>query len=386
MRIVVTGLLGQYHFGGVIWDYVQYLLGFRKLGHEVWYLEDSGVWPYDSVAQTYTVDCSANVRALEAAMAEFGFAGRWIYRNGANGQFFGIEEKAARELVRGADLIANVSGAALLDDFEFGGCHRMFLDGDPMFTQINMDDPRKGAGARIRAHDSHFSFGLNIGAPDCLVPTGGLNWKRTVQPVDLDFWPVREVPPARGLTTVMNWTSYASCVWNGEDYGQKDVEFNRFLDLPSQVPGESFVLAMGQGPNRQRPTEMLREKQWTILEPSEVVPDHLAYGDFLSTSKGEWSIAKNGYVKSRSGWFSGRTACYLAAGRPAIVQETGWSRHIPAGQGLFAFETADDVARAAAEMNRDYAAHRRAARALAETHFEAGKVCQDLIVQAGLGT
>ncbi len=385
MRILVSGLLGQYHFGGVIWDYVQYLLGFQKLGHEVWYVEDTGEWPYDAAKQTYTEDCSANVRALKALMEEFGFGDRWIYRNGANGEFFGATEKAARELVRGADLFANVSGAAHMTDVDFGGCHRMFLDGDPMFNHIDLLDPAKeGHGARVRSYDSHFTFGLNVGAADCLVPTGGLDWKKTVQPVALDFWPVLPDPPARGLTTVMNWASYAPRVWDGEEYGQKDVEFRRFLDLPGKVPDESFVLAMGQGPKRQRPTEQLRSLGWTILEPNEAVPDHRTYRDFLSTSKGEWSIAKNGYVKSRSGWFSCRTACYLAAGRPAIVQETGWSRHLPSGQGLFAFETADDVARAAAALNRDYAAHRRAARALAEEHFEAGKVCQDLLDQAGI--
>ena len=384
MRILVSGLLAQYAFGGVIWDYVQYILGFRALGHEVWYVEDTGEWPYNTELQTFTEDCTANVAALKALMEEFGLRDRWIYRNGANGQFFGATEAEARELVRTADLFANVSGAAHMDDFDFGGCHRMFLDGDPMFNQIDLLDPAKDQAARLRAYDSLFTFGLNVGAADCRVPTGGLDWKKTVQPVALDHWPVLPDPPLRGLSTVMNWASYAPREWNGETWGQKDLEFRRFLDLPRAVPQESFVLAMGQGPKRQRPTELLREKGWTILEPNEAVPDHRSYRDFLATSKGEWSVAKHGYVQSRSGWFSCRTACYLAAGRPAIVQETGWSRHLPSGDGLFAFVTEADVAAAAAELNRDYAHHRRAARRLAEEHFEAGKVCRDLLVQAGL--
>jgi len=385
MRILVSGLLAQYAFGGVIWDYVQYILGFRALGHEVWYIEDTGEWPYSTEQQTFTEDCSANVAALRRLMEEFGMGDRWIYRNGANGEFFGLPEAKARELIRTADLFANVSGAADMAEVDFGGCHRMFLDGDPMFNQIDLFDPSKqGHGERIRGYDSHFTFGLNLGAPDCRVPTGGLDWKKTVQPIALDHWPYAPDPHRRGLTTIMNWASYAPREWEGETWGQKDLEFNRFLDLPQRVPEENFVLAMGQGPKRQRPTALLREKGWTILEPQEVVPDHLTYRDFISGSKGEWSIAKNGYVKSRSGWFSCRTACYLAAGRPAIVQETGWSRHLPSGRGLFAFGNEDDIARAVAELNRDYEGHRRAARQLAEEHFEAGKVCRDLLVQAGL--
>ena len=385
MRILVSGLLGQYGFGGVIWDYVQYLLGFQKLGHEVWYVEDTGTWTYDVEKQTFTEDCSANVRALRALMEEFGFANRWIYRNGATGEFFGLPEAEARALVRGADLFANVSGAALMGDFDFGGCHRMFLDGDPMFTQIGLLDAAKPEhGAMVAAYDSHFTFGLNIGAVDCRVPTAGFLWKKKVQPVSLEYWPVLAAAPRRGLTTVMNWASYAPKEWEGEAYGQKDLEFGRFLDLPGTVPGERFELAMGQGPKRQRPTEALRERGWTILEPDEVVPDHHRYRDFILESKGEWSVAKNGYVKSRSGWFSCRTACYLAAGRPAIVQETGWSRYIPAGRGLFTFENGEDVARAAFELNRDYEGHRLAARRLAEEYFEAGRVCRDLLVQAGV--
>lgn len=386
MRILVTGLVGQYPFGGVIWDYVQYLLGFRALGHEVWYVEDTGSWPYDLERHTLTEDSTRNVAMLGALMEQFGFGGRWVYRNGATGAFHGLPEKEARELVRTADLCANVSGAGHMIDYDWGRCHRMYLDGDPMFTQVALCDPEgknPGAGELIRAHHSHFSFGLNIGGEGCLVPTGGLSWKKTVQPVSLEHWPVLPEPPAHGLTTVMSWASYAPCRWQGADYGQKDVEFARFLDLPSRVP-QPFTLAMGKGLHQRRPTEMLREKGWTILEPEEVVPDARTYREFLSRSKGEWSVAKNGYVRSRSGWFSCRTACYLAAGRPAIVQETGWSRHLPAGEGLFAFEGEEDVARAAAAVDRDYPRQRAAARRLAEEHFEAGKVCRDLLAQAGL--
>ncbi len=384
MRIVVTGLLGQYAFGGVTWDYIQYLLGFRDLGHEVWYLEDSGAWPYDPVQQTVTADCSYNVNYLRGIMTEFGFGDRWVYRNGADGTFHGAGEKAGRDLIKNGDLLVNVSSAGWLKDYDFGIKHQMLIDGDPMFTQVSLLDPKGAAYAeRVRAHDSHFTFGLNVGGPGCLAPDTGIRWKKTVQPIALDYWPfATEVPPDR-FTTVMNWASYAPIEWEGKPYGQKDLEFAKFMELPRHTP-QRLEMAMGVGMGGRRPTEKLRELGWTILEPHDVLPDHLTYRDFLRASKAEWSVAKHGYVAGHTGWFSCRTACYLALGRPAVVQETGWSEYLPSGEGVIAFTTMEEAVAAIADINDHYEEHRAAARALAEQYFEAKKVCADLLKQAGL--
>ena len=384
MRIVVTGLLGQYAFGGVTWDYIQYLLGFRALGHDVWYLEDSGAWPYDPVRQTLTEDCTYNVNYLRGMMAEFGFADRWIYRNGADGKFHGAGETAARDLIKNGDLLVNVSSAGWLKDYEFGVKHRMFIDGDPMFTQVNLLNPKNADYAAIvRGHDSHFTFGLNVGRPGCLVPEVGIRWKKTVQPIALDHWSFQDEAAPDRFTTVMNWASYAPIEWEGKPYGQKDLEFQKFKQLAKRTP-QHLEMAMGQGPGSTRPTEELRALGWTILEPGEMLPDHRSYHEFLRTSKAEWSVAKHGYVAGRTGWFSCRTACYLALGRPAVVQETGWSEYIPAGDGLLAFSTLEEAVEAIADINDHYSEHQAAARALAEQFFEAKKVCADLLAQAGL--
>ena len=384
MRIVVTGLLGQYAFGGVTWDYIQYLLGFRALGHDVWYLEDSGAWPYDPVKQTVSDDCTYNVGYLRGMMESFGFGDRWIYRNGADGKFYGAGEAAARDLIKNADLLVNVSSAGWLKDYDFGVKHQMFIDGDPMFCQVGLLDPKNADYAkRVRAHDSHFSFGLNLGAADCLAPDVGIRWKKTVQPIALDWWPAQSDEGLDRFTTVMNWASYAPVEWQGKLYGQKDLEFDKFKQLPQRTP-QHLEMAMGQGVGGKRPTEELRALGWTILEAGEVLPDHTSYHEFLRTSKAEWSVAKHGYVAGRTGWFSCRTACYLALGRPAVVQETGWSDHIPAGDGLLAFTTLDEAVDAIADINDHYAEHQAAARALAEQFFDARKVCQDLLVQAGI--
>jgi len=180
-------------------------------------------------------------------------------------------------------------------------------------------------------------------------------------------------------TTVMNWASYAPKDFQGKKYGQKDIEFERFLDLP-QISDEKFVLAMGQGVGNKRPTEMLESKGWNIIEPDTYLPDYTTYHEFLSRSKGEWSIAKNGYVTSRSGWFSCRSACYLAAGKPVVVQDTGWSDHLPSGDGAIAFSTPEEAAKALDLINKNYNHHSAAARAYAETHFDAARVCEDLIL------
>ncbi|MCX7869040.1 MAG: hypothetical protein N2322_03720, partial [Terrimicrobiaceae bacterium] len=381
MRVFVSGLIGQYAFGGVTWDYVQYALGFEALGAEVWYLEDTGAWAYDPVKEEPSADCSANCAYLGRVMEAFGLGDRWLYRNGADGRWHGPGAAHAAELLAAADVLANVSGACWLTPETSRIPHKLFLDGDPMFTQAGMCHNEKSA-AHVRAHDAHFSFGLNIGQPGCLVPECGLEWKPTVQPIALAHWPASRAAKDAPWTTVMNWSSYGGVELDGQSYGQKSEEFMKFVDLPAKVPVR-FELAMGQGVGRQRPTELLRSKGWGIIEPSERLPDYLSYREFLAASRGEWSIAKHGYVQSLSGWFSCRSACYLALGRPVVVQDTGWTRHLPEGDGVLAFRSLDEAAEAIRRVEADYERHSQAARAYAEKYFDAKTVCSELLEAAG---
>ena len=381
MRIIITGLVGQYPFGGVIWDYLQYLLGFRSLGHQVLYLEDSGAWPYDPVAGSITDNCSFALQSLHKIFTDFELAESWVYRNGADGKFHGAGEKVAREWLRHGDLLVNVSSAGWLRDYDLRVGHRMFIDGDPMFCQIGLLDGSNPLYAgRLRDHDSHFTFGLSVGQPDCPVPVDGITWRPTVQPVAIDQWPVTPVSADAPWTTVMNWASYKPKVWEGRTYGQKNFEFNRFRDLPSKT-NIPLRLAMGLGVDGLRPAEELRQLGWDLVEPQEVVPDHRAYRSFLTNSRGEWSVAKNGYVEGKTGWFSCRTACYLAAGRPAVVQETGWSRHLPSDRGVLPFTTLDEAAEGLGKVTCNYSEHSKAAREIALEFFDATKVCQNLLRQ-----
>jgi hypothetical protein len=382
MRIVVTGLVGQYAFGGVAWDYLQYVEGFRQLGHDVYYLEDTEMWPYDPIQNTVSADASYNVNYLRGVMEKLGLADRWIYRSAPDASYHGQTEAAAKEICATADLYLNVSGCGWLRPEYLSIPCKVFLDSDPMFTQVALVSGKQDVIDRIGAHDKHFTFAENIGALDCRIPAAGFDWIPTRQPVVLDWWELPTEPPRDVFTTVMNWVSYKSCEYNGETWGQKDVEFLKFVDLPGRT-GQQLEIAMGMGPGMKRPTEMLQQKGWQIIEPADRLPDPWTYREYLRRSKGEWSVAKEGYVKSRSGWFSCRSACYLALGRPCVLQDTGWSHVYPTGRGLFAYQTIDQALAGIAAVNAGYAAHSRAARQLAVQMFDARKVLADLITRAG---
>ena len=381
MRIIVTGLVGQYAFGGVAWDYLQFVEGFRQLGHDVFYLEDTEMWPYDPIKNTISEDCSYNVSYLRGVMEKLGLVDRWIYRSAPDASYHGHTEAEAKEICATADLYLNVSGCGWLRPEYLAIPCKAFLDSDPMFTQVALLSGKQDVIDRIRAHDRHFTFAENIGAPDCRVPDAGFHWIPTRQPVVLNWWDASVGTPRDVFTTVMNWVSYKSCEYNGETWGQKDIEFLKFVDLPHRTT-QKFEIAMGMGPGMKRPTEMLQQKGWQIIEPAEHLPNPWTYREYLRGSRGEWSVAKEGYVKSRSGWFSCRSACYLALGRPCVLQDTGWSNVYPTGRGLFAFRTMDEALAGVDAINADYAAHARAARDLAEQMFDARKVLADLIAKA----
>jgi hypothetical protein len=381
VRIIVTGLVGQYAFGGVAWDYLQFVEGFRQLGHDVFYLEDTEMWPYDPIQNTISEDCAYNVQYLRGVMENLGLADRWIYRSAPDASYHGHTEAEAKQVCATADFFLNVSGCGWLRPEYLAIPHKAFLDSDPMFTQVALASGNQDVIDRIRAHDRHFTFAENIGARDCRIPHAGFHWIPTRQPIVLDWWNAGADTPRDVFTTVMNWVSYKNCEFNGETWGQKDVEFLKFFDLPQRTT-QKFEIAMGMGPGMKRPTEMLQQKGWQIIEPADHLPNPWTYREYLSRSRGEWSVAKEGYVKSRSGWFSCRSACYLALGRPCVLQDTRWSNVYPTGEGLFAFQTLDEAVAGIEAINADYAAHSRAARQLAERMFDARIVLADLLAKA----
>lgn len=389
MRIVVTGLVAAYPLGGVSWDYLAYVDGFRRLGHEVLYLEDTGAWFYHPHTQTFSDDPAPNLRYLSGAFAALGMSDTpWAVR-APDGTCHGLEVTAVRRLCGSADLFLNVSGSCWLREEYRGARRTAYLDTDPGYTQAKLwaadrgcatDDERYSVNL-IRQHDRFFTFAEHIGAPDCRVPQCGFDWRATRQPVVLERWPFTYDGAARRFTTVLSWKQEtAPPVIEGVRYGAKDVELERFLDLPRRTPSE-IELAIGGA----APAARLIAHGWWIVDAHAQSTTMADYQRYLQASRGEWSIAKHTYVALRSGWFSTRSAVYLASGKPVVVQDTGWSEHYPTGAGLIGFTTIDEAAAGLAAVEAEYRRHCDAARALAEREFAAPAVLGRLLADAELG-
>lgn len=388
MHIVVTGLAVTYPFGGVFWDYLQYPLGFQRLGHEVLYIEETGRWCYDPAAQTFVESGSANANAFHDHLKRLdpALADRWFFRD-ATGKTFGMPWEQVTEFCRSADLLLHISASCVWREEYMAARCVAFLDSDPMYTQTGLlssaaetDSSKHGIQAWIDHHQRFFTFGLNVGQHDSLVPTGPIHWIPTRQPVVLDcFTPhVRPVPQRRPvLTTVASWEpTEKGPQHEGVSYGGKSVEFQRFIDLPAQCSLPIEVAISGPAPRT-----LLQSKGWQLREGYDVSKDPWIYRDYLAESFAECSVAKDAYVAPRTGWFSCRTACYLALGVPAIVQDTGFSRFIPVGKGLLAFTTLDEARAAIDAVLTDPHAHSRAALEVAAECFDSRKVLRDLLDQ-----
>jgi hypothetical protein len=388
MRVVVTGLVATYPVGGVAWDYLQYVQGFRALGCEVTYLEDTGQWLYDPVAQTFTADAGASARFLADALGQLdlSLAGAWALR-APDGRLHGLDEARLARICAAADLFLNLSGACWLREPYRAARVKAYVDTDPGYSQAKIAAVNAGTGDEsaefsvdlIRRHDVFFTLAEHLGAPDCGIPACGLRWHPTRQPIVLANWPVRRAP-AGAFTTVMSWKIEPTPPSiDGRVYGGKDVEFERFLDLPSRTPEALEVAVSGAAPR-----ERIAAAGWRLADARAVSGTMTAYRDYIAGSRGECSIAKNVYVALRSGWFSTRSAAYLACGKPVVVQDTGFPAHVETGPGVQAFSTADEAAAALAAVRADYDRACEHARHVAESHFAADRVCARLLADAGL--
>ncbi|MDQ3749284.1 MAG: hypothetical protein M3367_09795 [Acidobacteriota bacterium] len=390
LRIIVGGFLGLLPAGGVTWDYVQYPVGFAELGHDVFYIEDTKLYPFYKKEDGDWNDSSLSVEHLQRVMEFFGMSERWAYRDEASGKCFGISEEEVKEIARTADIFVNISCSTVMRDEYRRIPARVLIDSDPMFTQIQyLSEQMFTPGASsmrglVDAHNYLFTFGENIGAADCRIPTCGLNWRPTRQPVCLDYW--KATPPNKNgaLTTVMNWAVGKNLSYDREEWGQKDVEFSKFIELPKSMPGAVLAVAVTQTSNTGAdafPIDEVKKNGWQVLNPDVCAGNSIDYQNFIKESLGEFSVAKQTYVKGRTGWFSCRSACYLAAGRPVVTQDTGWSRYIPTGDGLFSFEERDEAVEAIKQIKSEPEKHSQAARGIADEYFDSRKVLDAILKQ-----
>jgi hypothetical protein len=338
-------------------------------------MEDTGLWPYNPHEGGISKSCEFNVDYLSKVTRAHGLDGRWAYRFPWQEQWFGIPDKLRKDVIRTADLFLNVSGT-VRDPAQYRGRGRMvYIDSDPVFTQVKLARGQCDFRAVVDAHDVHLSFGE---AQSSLVPDTGYHWLPTRQPVVLEEWRSGE-NCRETFTTVMNWTSYKPVEFRGVHYGQKDLEFRRFMDLPSRASPTKLEIAIAQGKTAQAPTDLLRHKGWRVVDPAVVCPEWTTYRRYLQSSKGEWSVAKHGYVAGQPGWFSCRSACYLAAGRPVVVQDTGIAGVIPLGEGVLTFGTIEEAVASLREIEGSYERHRKAALELAAAYFDSSVVISRLI-------
>ncbi len=376
LRVLVLGYIVRGPLGGLAWHHLQYVLGLVALGHDVCFLEDSDDFPGCYNPQTHEVgtDPSYGLAFIEKAFARLGIDGCWAYHDAHRQQWFGPAAARFEGGTSQFDVVLNVSGVNPLRDWTRDTPCRVFIDTDPAFVQIrHLTDP---AARELAAQHTHFfTFGENFGRPDCSIPDDGFAWRPTRQPISLPHWPVAAPIPDGPLTTVMQWDSYRVLEYGGHEYGMKSSSFPPYLDLPRRS-GQRFELAMGSA---SAPREELENHGWRILDSVAVTRDPWTYQRFIADSRAEFSIAKAGYVTSRSGWFSERSAAYLASGRPVIVHETGFSEWLSGSDGVLAFATADEALAQVEQLGRDYNAQCRAARRVAVEYFDARQVLTKLL-------
>jgi hypothetical protein len=375
LRLVVLGMMGRCPFGGQTWLYLNWIRGLSRSGHEVWYVEDDTVWPYDPERDAITDDCSYAVRHVARALERAGLPGRWAFRLAdRRGACWGVSERELDELYRSCDALLNIGGATDLRESQLAAPLRVYLETDPVIAELRLASGDKHTRLAFANHQIIATYGENYGNPDCKVPLNGIRYLKTRQPVDLELWPMAYDREARYFTTIGHYRQTGNDVEHKGEvyYWSKHHEWEKFLDLPRRT-GQPLELAMM--PDDATDRERLAAHGWRLVSPVRMSLDVFgAYRAYFRHSRGEFTVAKDQNVRLRSGWFSERDACYLASGKPVVAQDTGFSNILPTGQGLFAVTDTDEARVAIDAINREYRRHCEAARALAEEHFEATRV------------
>jgi hypothetical protein len=381
--VLVLHLAGQIPLAGIAWQALHYVLGLRRLGYDVWYIEDSGANPYDPRQQSIVEDCSYNVGFVKAMMERFDLGDRWAYWDAAKDEVHGISKERLLALYGEAAALFNLCGATRLREEHLKCPIRVFVDTDPVFEQVKVAYGNADSLSYLGMHTHHFTYGENLGNPDCPVPMETFQWKKTRPPVLVDLWDAGCVAAGPYFTSIASWENKGKDIeFGGETYRwSKHVNFLRFLDLPRQLM-QPFRLAMS--PPTAEVEARVREGGWDIVDPVPVSADMQSYRDYVVNSRGEFTVAKDIYVRPNSGWFSDRSVCYLAAGRPVITQETGFSKFVETGRGLFPFSTLEEIREAVAQINADYARHSVGAIEVAYEFFDADAVLRKMVKECDL--
>jgi hypothetical protein len=375
--IVMAGSLAQKPgCGGHTWVFLQYLLGFRRLGWDVLFLDElDPARCVDHSGAPCLLDRSWNLRYLWSVMDRFGLGNAFALSCG-DGRSVGLSRDQVLEQVRQSALLLNVMGFLQDEEVLARAPRRVFLDIDPGFGQMWKE---LGLADVFAGHDDFVTIGENIGRPDCSIPTCGLRWITTPQPVVLEHWPSRPAQNGASWTSVASWRgAYGPVEYQGKTYGLRVHEFRKLAALPRRSK-RPFEIALDIHPAETKDLALLADNGWSLVEPRRVAGDPWSYRSYVQVSRAEFLIAKGMYVQANSGWFSDRSLCYLASGKPVLAQDTGLRRLYPTGEGLLVYTTLDEALAGVEAVERDYARHTRAARAIAEAHFDSDNVLRRLL-------
>jgi hypothetical protein len=381
-RVVLGTYAFRYPLGGMLSWQLQWAVGFQRLGHEVLLAEKSGCANacFDPVRMVTSDDCSYAIDAVPRLLARHNLGHRWCYVDHV-GTYFGLNRDAVETFFRSADVFIDLgTHGAWLEEAAAGSCVTLLVDGEPGYTQMRRELKRE-QGQFVPQYDYYYSNGAALPTSAYTGPTAGHSWRAVFNPVVVDLFPHAPPPPDAPFTSVMTWQAHAALDHRGITWRQKDVEFAKFIELPRRT-GARFDLAISGGGGA--PRDALRAAGWTTRSARETTLSYDAYLDYIARSAGEFSVCKQAYVALRTGWFSDRSAAYLASARPVVMQETGFSDHLPCGQGLFAVDTIDEAADAIANIRADYPRHCAAARELARAHLDATTILTRLQSQIGL--
>lgn len=368
----------RYPLGGMMSWVLQYLIGFQRLGHEIYFVEKSG-YPnacFNPATKTMSDDCSYGVRIVNSLLQRFNLQNNWCFAD-ISGQYHGLSKESIEDLFKTADLFIDMGthGNWLVEAEDTN--LRVLIDGEPGFTQMKMETIL-AFNKPLPEYDHYYTVGNNIGTSECPIPTVGKTWHHLFHPVVSELFTPTIPKENAPFTTIMNWQSYEPVEYDGKVYGHKDIEFEKFITLPQQTGKHRLEIAVA-GANV--PRNRLKTMGWSLRNAHDVTISYDSFLKYVYASQGEFSVCKHGYVETNSGWFSDRSAIYLACGRPVIMEETGFSRHLPTGKGLYAVRSVEQASQALQEISDDYARHSEAARQIAVKHLDALHVLRSFLLE-----
>ncbi len=369
-RIVFGGYMFRYPMGGMLSNTLHYLIGLKKLGHDVYFIEKSG-WNnscFDPIKKQSSNDCTYGVSHVGELLDRFELKEKWCFLDFDN-NYYGLKKNKLLELLNSADIYIDYGAHGTWENETKKITVKVLIDGEPGTTQIKMQMNLE-SGKEIPNYDYYFTVGQNLGNENCNIPTINKTWHKIFHPVDCSQFSEVEYSNKGSYTTVMNWQSRDNVFFKGKEYGHKDMEFEKIMSLPQKVSQKLEVAVAGKN----TPKEKLIKVGWNIVDAHEVTISYDSFIDYIIQSKGEFSVCKNIFVTTNSGWFSDRSAVYLACGKPVIMQDTGLEGHLHLEKGFFVFNKLEEAISAMEEVNRNYQKHSKWAKELAFEYLDAKKV------------